>query len=101
MPNESVTECHGLRHHIYTMSPSCMILYASIYGRVTRGSTPPKRRDLTYDISRLNNPCREVFEGSTIVVPLSSNHISLSQNMIPSGRFPGVGMYMCAGNGPY
>ena len=35
------------------------LFYASIYGRVTRGSQPLVC-DLTYDMQHLNNHCREV-----------------------------------------
>ena len=53
MSNVSVTECHSIRHYIYTILLSCTILYASIYGRVTRGSKPLLSA-LMYDMRGLN-----------------------------------------------
>ena len=46
---------HGTHHFIYTILLSSTMLYASIYGRVTWGSKPLKRSDLTYDMRRLNH----------------------------------------------
>ena len=59
MSNESVTECHGIRHYICTISLTCTILYASIYGQVIRGSKPLEC-DVMHDMWRLNNHCRGV-----------------------------------------
>ena len=73
MFNEPVTECHGTRHYAYhctvVHNSLCFHLFASdpllpayhipplhnIYLRVILGSKPPKRRDLTCDMRRLDH----------------------------------------------
>ena len=52
MYNASVTGYHGTRHFVFTISLSCTIRYACIYGRVTQGSKPLKRSDVTYARAR-------------------------------------------------
>ena len=60
MSNKAVTEWRSLYANIYTISLSCTILYAPIYGRMAGDLNHSTVIYLKYNMGRLNNVRGEV-----------------------------------------